>query len=990
MPNLGRRDFLKLVGAAGTGAALGGCSEPTRHLIPYIDPPEDIVPGKALWYATTCRECPAGCGMLAKNREGRVVKVEGNPLHPVSGGKLCMRGQASLHGLYNPDRFHGPMVRGHEKGLRPASWDEGLALFNARIDQVVKANRGKRVVLVTDLITGSLKDLAGLWLSELGQPDGPIMFEPYAYEPLRKAGQVVFGTGSVPYYRIDRADFLISFNAGFLETWISNIDYARQYAAFHPLREDRKNTFVFVGPRLSMTANNADLWIPTRPGMEYAVALGMLRVILDEKLVPELAPGRRAALSSQVAGWTLDKAAAAAGCDAGLIHQAAIWFAGAERPLAIAEGLPLSVPHSTETAVAANFLCTVKPATLDAVSFDPALSYNGAARAQALKELADKMHAGEVDLLITYNVNPVFSLPRAWDFAGAMKSVPMVVSFSSAVDETGSLANLVLPTHTPLESWGDYSPRTGVTGFMQPVMGPVFDTRHVGDILIATGKKFKGDGKFPWKDFHEALRDSWARLGETAGKGGSPDAFWQESVERGGYWEAETGHAGPARVLPAPAAFSFPEPEAAPVQGEGLPLVIYPTVQFYDGRTANRMWVQEVPDPMTQTTWGGWLEIHPETAKKLGVEQGHMLQVQTPHGTIEAPALPIYTVPPGIAAIPVGQGHTNFGRFAEGLPANPFELLAPEIDAPSGAILRPPILAKIRSTGRSFAIAHTDGSLFQYDRDIVQTIGLEERNKAAAAGQKPLIYYPLPSGYKKDKDFYPPHQHVDYRWCMVVDLDRCIGCGACVVACYAENNVAVVGREQVIKGREMSWIRVQRYFDKSTKGARWLVMLCQHCDNAPCEYVCPIFAPQHSVEGLNNQVYNRCFGTRFCSQNDPYKVRRFNWFTFTRPEPLKWQLNPDVTVRQKGIMEKCSFCVQRIIEAKIHARTLNRKVKDGDFTTACAQTCPTNALIFGSLLDPESRVSKLINDVRAYQVLAHLNTKPAVIYLKRVTKEITV
>jgi molybdopterin-containing oxidoreductase family iron-sulfur binding subunit len=245
---------------------------------------------------------------------------------------------------------------------------------------------------------------------------------------------------------------------------------------------------------------------------------------------------------------------------------------------------------------------------------------------------------------------------------------------------------------------------------------------------------------------------------------------------------------------------------------------------------------------------------------------------------------------------------------------------------------------------------------------------------------------PLPEGYDAAEDFYPPHEHKDYRWCMVVDLDRCIGCGACVVACYAENNVAVVGRQQVINGREMSWLRVQRYFDPNQPVARFLPMLCQHCDSAPCESVCPVYAPHHGKEGLNNQVYNRCIGTRFCSQNDPYKVRRFNWFTFTRPEPLNWQLNPDVTVRQKGVMEKCSFCIQRIIEAKIRARNEGRKkVADGEFTTACAQTCPADALIFGNLLDSQSRVARLFQNARAYQVLAHLNTKPAVVYLKRVT-----
>jgi molybdopterin-containing oxidoreductase family iron-sulfur binding subunit len=265
-------------------------------------------------------------------------------------------------------------------------------------------------------------------------------------------------------------------------------------------------------------------------------------------------------------------------------------------------------------------------------------------------------------------------------------------------------------------------------------------------------------------------------------------------------------------------------------------------------------------------------------------------------------------------------------------------------------------------------------------------VTLTEYHDAVASGYKPHISLPLPEGYDPAIDFYPPHEHAGYRWAMVVDLDRCIGCSACVVACYAENNVAIVGKEQVLKGREMSWLRIQRYFDAERRVAWWLPMLCQHCDCAPCEPVCPVYAPHHSKDGLNNQVYNRCFGTRFCSQNDPYKVRRFNFFTYTRQAPLDWQLNPDVTVRQKGVMEKCSFCVQRIIDAKTKARNEDKQVLDGEFTTACAQTCPTNTLIFGNLLDPNSRVSQLVNDARAYQVLGHLNTKPAVIYLKRVTQ----
>ncbi len=897
-----------------------------------------------------------------------------------------MRGQASLHGLYNPDRFHGPRLRNTAGGFDPITWERGEAILAKKLSEAVSKGGSGRIVVMTDLVTGSLRDLTGMWLNEMGQKEGHIIYETWSYEPLRKANQVVFGHDGIPSYRLDEIDFLISFNAGFLETWISNLEFARQYGSFHPIRNETKNAFVFVGPRLSMTANNADLWIPTYPGTEYAVGLGILRAILDDNLAADLPAERRAALASMVDNWPVAKAAATAGCDPGLIGAVAKRFAEAVNPLAIAEGLSQCLPNATETAVAANLLCTLKPATLSNLDFNRESSYGMCARADQVKALADRMRSGEVDVLILQGVNPVFSLPKSWDFAGAMDAVPFVAGFSPAIDETVGRAHLVLPTNYSFESWGDYSPRPGVTGFMQPVMGPVFDTRHMGDILISTGKKVKGEESFPFKDFYDALQGYWTRISAEAGIE-SFDDFWQKTVMQGGYWPEQAG-APPALSLPVPS-FNFAEPEQKP--GGDLPLVIYPTVQFFDGRMANHLWVQEIPDPMTQVTWGGWLEIHPKTAAKLNLAKGDLLEVKTDHGTIRIPALPIYTVPEGVIAVPVGQGHSGFGRFAEGLPANPFELLAPGIDTATGAIERKGLNPEIKKTGETFAIANTDGSFFQHGRDFAMAMSLEERNRMAAAGEAPELYYPLPDGYRKSKDFYPRQEYKEYRWAMVVDLDRCIGCSACVAGCYSENNVAVVKREQVLKGREMSWIRVQRYFDDDGKAAKWLVMLCQHCDNAPCEYVCPIFAPHHSNEGLNNQIYNRCFGTRFCSQNDPYKVRRFNWFTFTRPEPLKWQLNPDVTVRQKGVMEKCSFCVQRIIEAKLDAKAKGlQKVGDGDFTTACAQTCPTGALIFGSLLDPESRVSKLIKDVRAYQVLAHLNTKPAVIYLKRVTQKITV
>lgn len=985
MIDLGRRDFLKLIGVAGASATFGCSSESARTMIPYVIPAEEIIPGEANWFATTCRECPAGCGLLAKNRDSRVIKVEGNPLHPVNAGRVCPRGQAALHGLYNPDRWRGPVKRSSDGQFAAISWQDAEKVLSDTVQRLSKAGKGDQIAFMTGLLTGTHKDLLEYWLNQAGS-SRHLMHEALSYEPLRTANRAVFGRDAIPTYRIDKADFLVSFGAGFLETWLSNVRYAAQFATFKNAGGNARNAFVYIGPRLSMTAANADLWIPVEPGKEYLVALGMLRLIVDQQLCP-IPYNRLAALRRIVEAFPLDQIMAAIGVEPAVMERLAARFAAARNPLALAEGSGCSGANAAQAAVAANLLCSIKDQLYETHDFSMNAALGDSASAGAIMDLTRRMDRGEIELLLVHDVNPVFSLPASWNFRRSLRKVPMVVSFSSCLDETTAMAHLVLPAHTPLESWGDYAPATGIVGLMQPVMGNLFDTRDFGDILIASGKRMSGQEKFPWENFYQLLRENWAKRWQDGNSQQSFDQFWLQALQTGGSWDSGKTRGGgfPVQI---PGDFSFPPPEAPAAQDQEFHFTAYPSIQFYDGRMANRPWIQELPDPMTQTTWGGWIEIHPQTADRLKIEKGDLLELRSPFGALRAPALPIYTVPPRTLAMPLGQGHTHYGRYASGLPANPMELFPADAAPPASGNASRSFRVTLKKTGETFAIAHTDGSLFQHDRQIARQVSRDELQQAVATGHKPVIDYPLPMGYEPDKDFYPAHTHKDYRWAMVVDLDRCIGCGACVIACYAENNVAVVGREQILNGREMSWIRVQRYFDRNKPVARWLIMMCQHCDAAPCESVCPIFAPQHSVEGLNNQVYNRCFGTRFCSQNDPYKVRRFNWFTFTRPYPLNIQLNPDVTVRQKGVMEKCSFCVQRIVEAKIEARKKGGKVTDGDFTTACAQTCPTDALMFGSLLDPDSRVSRLINHPRAYQVLRHLNTKPAVIYLKRITQEV--
>jgi molybdopterin-containing oxidoreductase family iron-sulfur binding subunit len=504
-------------------------------------------------------------------------------------------------------------------------------------------------------------------------------------------------------------------------------------------------------------------------------------------------------------------------------------------------------------------------------------------------------------------------------------------------------------------------------------------------MLLSLGKKIGGQAAFPENSFYEALRSRWEQRRKEQGTDeASPDAFWQQSLQRGGAWrQGENEAQGGGRN-----GFAFPAPVAGPRQKTpaSFDFFTYPTIRFFDGYPANHPFLQEMPDPVTMVTWDGWVEINPDTARTLHIEKGDVLVIRAGNKALQAPAFPYAGLPPGSLAMPVGYGRgAMLGRYAGGEAGNPNELIEGQLD-PAGGLIRSFSGVTIEKTGRSVVIANADGSAYQHGRRLARSLSFREY--LSTRGQAPAVIMPLSSGWDKKRDFYPGHEHVDYRWGMVIDLDRCIGCQACVVACYAENNVGIVGKRNVAMGRQMSWLHIERYFEPGQPIVRFLPMLCQHCDSAPCESVCPVFAPHHNKEGINNQVYNRCIGTRDCNENCPWKVRRFNWFTWTHDHPLEWQLNPDVTVRQKGVMEKCSFCIQRVVQAKNVAASVGRKVRDGEFTTACAQTCPADAITFGSLMDPESRVSRLARQARAYQILGGLNTKTAVIYLKKITQEL--
>ena len=1010
-----RRDFLKLVGIGAAGAVAGCAKPPADRLIPYLVPPEDILPGVPYWYASTCRECPAGCGTLVKAREGRAIKIEGNPDHPLSRGGLCARGQAALQGLYDPDRVRGPMVK-QGGAWKKLGWDEALKLAGDKLAAAAGA-----VAIVTGHETGALGALAKSVASAAGGTH--LAWEPFGFESLREANRRTFGQAQVPFYDFVRANVVISFGADFLETWLSPVRQARDFAA---LRARHDSYVVAVEPRLSLTGANADQWVAVRPGGEMALALGLAREILSGNPGPALPD--RGALLDAVAAFTPEAVEKDTDVPAAEVRALAARFAKAHPGLAVAGGIAAQSDQSVALIAAVNLLNYVAGNLGQTIRFDRTLNLDGLASFGELQSLIHSMSSGKVGVLITHGANPAYATPAWAGFGAAMDKVAFKISLSGVLDETADACDLLLPSQHNIESLGDAEPARGVHALMQPAMQkvPAFDARPAGDTLLALARAANLKGAWA-PDWTTHLRAAWKPLHQRLGGGRDFEAFWAEALQKGGVWEEPA--ATPARWAGTPA-FATPQ-----LKGAGdFALVLYPSPNFYDGRGANKAWLQELPDQTSKAVWGTWAEIHPETAAKVGVANGDAVKIETEAGSVELPVYVYAGARKDIVAVPLGQGHTAYGRYAKGRGVNALALLSPAQDGASSALAYLSAKAKLSKGAHAMDLVMTQQSKSQRDRELAQVIPVAALLGAAAAGEAakaetrgpglpgtppqtrpgasttPMAH---PAGwqtpahavtaYEPDQKVRGPraipvsegsYKHANHRWAMAIDLASCTGCAACVVGCYAENNVPTVGPEMIQRGREMAWIRIERYEEKVAPGrhdVRHLPMMCQHCGDAPCETVCPVYATYHNPEGLNAQVYNRCVGTRYCSNNCPYKVRAFNWFdysapekaTFAFPEPLNWQLNPDVTVRSKGVMEKCTMCIQRILEGKGNAKDEKRPVRDGEINTACAQSCPTQAIVFGDLMDPESRVSKLSHGERRYWALNELNTKPGVTYLKK-------
>jgi Fe-S-cluster-containing dehydrogenase component len=933
-----RRKFVQLVGLASGASLLSSCriDRQTEKLIPYLIPPDDgVIPGKPVFYRTTCRECPAGCGVTARVVDRKAAKLEGIETHPLNRGGLCMRGQASISRLYHPARLRHPLVKGPEGKFREASWDDACGAVAAGL-KGENAGSGRPHVFLSGATTGTLSDLIDEFCAETGVERLP-EFEVYSHAALREANRLIFGRREVPVYGIEDADWMLSIGADLLETFVSPVSHAEQFS-----RANKRPEFdwIHVEPHVSLTGVQAH--------RRYAVSRGgevyLLAYLLREASRANLAGERRVAEMVELLPDLTPRAAAEkTGIPAEELERMARELVTARNPLVVSGGVSTMQPCGLDVAVLAGLVQWSTGMIGRTVRFDRSAAYQRVGSYNDLEKLSGRLGRGEIGVAIVVETDPVGATRGAPSsdapgyFGANFARAAMRVGVGDFMNPTLEACDVVLPVSHYLESWGDVVPTDEVRGIVQPAVVPASDTRSTGDILIELMRRHRGAATAAtYEEF--LIGRLKEKYGEDEVAGMLSEGFIRtkpETVPVSLNTEAGLAH---VRAIP------LAEPSISPV------VIVAPSIRSFDGRGEAIRLLSEVPDPLTTISYGPWVSVSSGSAEEMGLDDQDEIAVKGPGWTVELPA----KIQPGLAK------GVMMTMYSPGAP------LPVTVDPRSGE--RIAVLGGVTAgkTGKTIALPILSGSLSQKGRGVIP----DDHHGKGHHGK----HGDLPT-------FYPKQEYKDYHWAMAIDVDLCIGCGACAAACYVENNVPVVGPKLHLQGREMSWIRIEPFYDE--KGdPEFQPMLCQQCEHAPCETVCPVYATYHNPEGLNAQVYNRCVGTRYCSNNCPYKVRRFNWFDFRRPTEANPTHNPALSVRARGVMEKCTFCVQRIREARGKATDEKRKIAQGEVIPACAQTCPTNAIVFGNIDDENSEVAKWARSERAYRVFEQLGTRPAVYYLK--------
>ncbi len=1024
-----RRDFLKYIGFSTAAAALAAsCQTPVRKSVPFLNKRDDITPGISNYYASTYVSDGDVIPVVVKQREGRPIKIEGNTLSPLTNGGTSAAVQASVLDLYDTSRLRHPMAKGKEATFE---------VIDKMIAEDLTAIEGKALVLLTSSITSpTTKQVITEFLAKY--PGGKhVQYDAVSYSGMIEANQSSYGKKSIPSYHFENAKVIVSIGADFLGTWLSPVVFSRQYAQTRKIdaaKPEMSRHFQFES-YMSLTGANADERYLHKPSETGAVAVALLSALggsVTSNLQGNAAEGVKKAAAELMA----NKGAALVVC-------------GSNDP---------------NVQIIVNAINEAIGATGKTIDWSSTANYRQGVDLD-MATLVNDLNAGNVGALLIYGPNPAYNYFAADKFKAGLKKCPVTISFNEKMDETAELCKYILPSHHWLESWGDAEAQGGNISLIQPLIHPLFKTRQFEDSLLkwngsssavigtdstSVGNRSAKEGN----DYQTYFKKYWTS------KVGGDDKFTialQDGIVGSGSANRNVNNGsdsttkatnknntkdttGIVKTLTTALGFSGASfsgnvadaaAKVAAIKGGGTEIVLYQKVSLGTGNNANNPWLQELPDPISKATWDNYAMISPAMGKSLfnidifnrnhtdkyEVEPKKPVVKITANGkSVVLPVLILPGIHPNVIALAVGYGRQSadnnktaeyIGKAANGAGVNVYPLATY-----NGATVDYfAVNASIEKTGDTYAIAQSQVHNVTEGRPIIRETTLtkfianpKDLNKHE---EEELKTYG--EDYVKDATMYPYYDKPGMKWGMSIDLNTCTGCSACVVACHAENNIPVVGKHEVARYHDMHWLRIDRYYTGSPENPDVIFqpMLCQHCDNAPCENVCPVSATNHSSEGLNQMAYNRCIGTRYCANNCPYKVRRFNWHDYNGSDSFadnqkgtiseasmmmnddltRMVLNPDVTVRSRGVMEKCSFCVQRLQEGKLDAKKENRVVKDGDIQTACMQACPTNAILFSNVNDRNSRVSQIRNveqKDRKFYVLEQLHTLSNVNYLAKI------
>lgn len=937
--NNSRRDFLRTLGFSLAAASIvASCKKPVEKAIPYLVKPEEIIPGQASYYASSYFDAGDYCSVVVKVRDGRPIKIEGNELSPISQQGTSARVQASILNLYDGARYKGPRFKG-----KKSSWDDADKAIATALKSLADKNEPV-VLLASSLISPSTKSVIDQFIG--AYPNVKLVqYDSVSASGMLSANLKSFGQRAIPDYRFDQSNVVVSFGADFLGTWLSPVEYTKQYTSKRKLDEGQRDMlrhYQFESA-MSLTGSNADVRFPIKPSEEGGVVLALYNAIAKAKGASVISGPKSAVDVSDLAEELLAN-----------------------------EGQSIVVSGSNDEHIQllVNGINQLLGNYGKCISWNSPLLTKQGLDAE-MNEFVTDLKAGKVKGLLAWGVNPVYDHPEGMAIETAIRNLELSISFAERKDETANLCQYILPEPNYLESWNDHEPKLGSYSLAQPTIQKLFDSRNVQESLL----RWMGDAETTYADLIKKYWEAHQFTGQTA----LTDfrLFWNTALQKGVFEQQQNAEVAYSDHGLSTAGTGLKS------AGKGTEVVLYETIAIGNGKYANNPWLQELPDPMAKISWDNYASVPVAYAEENGLSNESVI-------TVNGLELPVFIQPgqaAGTIAVALGYGRSYAGKVGDEVGKNMFSYVS-HVNGARQYYMENVDVAVVE--GKTFPLALSQTHHSMEGRPIARETNLDEYLKNPAAGNE---------WHKKSEShhvsLYEKPEFKGHHWGMAIDLNSCTGCGNCAISCQAENNVQVIGKEQVRNRRIMHWIRVDRYYsgDPANPEVSNQPVMCQHCDNAPCENVCPVAATPHSEEGLNQMAYNRCVGTKYCINNCPYRVRRFNWFRYVNNDQFDYNanndlgrmvLNPDVTVRSRGVVEKCSMCVQRIQEKKQEAKLAGRMIEDGEIKTACQQSCPGNAIVFGDLNNPESKISKLFKDERNYHLLEELHTLPSVGYLTKV------